>query len=280
MQSPTAPISCPRLGALVTVRSDRFSSKPLAPPVSTHGSDRLAELGTSLALQQHQRRGVSIRDEPIRVLIVDDHAMVREALRILLGNATDVVVVGDAEDGVAAIAAARRLAPDIVLLDLDMPGVSGVAALYDLVAVPNVRILILTMHAEDGRLVTLLEAGARGYLPKEAAAHDLVHAIRVVAANDVYVRPEAVRKFAAASPGSATDSAPDRFRCLSDREQTVLRMVAEGYSGVEIARRLGISTKTVDAYKRRVDDKLGLGHRTQYVRFAIEAGVLDLAPAS
>jgi len=202
--------------------------------------------------------------------------MVREGLRIVLGNSTDIVVVGEAEGGISAVAASRRLAPDIVLLDLDMPGGNGASVLRDLSGLPNVRVLILTMHAEDGCLVPLLEAGARGYLSKEAAARDLVHAIRVVAAGEVYVRPEAARMLAAGTcPASETDSAPDRLRCLSNREQTVLRMVAEGYSGVEIARALGISTKTVDAYKRRVEDKLGLGHRTQYVRFAIAAGVLD-----
>ena len=280
----------------MTFRSARFSSIPVSPVVSRPGSDergaardtrlraderaiardRLAELGAALTLQPHQRRGVSIRDEPIRVLIVDDHAMVREALRILLGNATNVIVVGEAEDGIAAVAASRRLAPDIVLLDLDMPGGNGASALCDLLAVPNVRVLILTVHPEDGHLVPLLEAGARGYLTKEAAARDLVHAIRVVAADEVYVRPEAARMLAAAScPGPETNSASNRFKGLSDREQTVMRMVAEGYSGVEIARTLGISTKTVDTYKHRVEDKLGLGHRTHYVRFAIEAGVLE-----
>lgn len=238
--------------------------------------DRLAELGGTLASQSHVRRGISIRDEPIRVLLADDHAMVREGLRILLGSAAGIVVLGEAESGVSAVATARRLAPDIVILDLDMPGGSGASALCDLVALPNVQVLILTMHVEDGRLVPLLEAGARGYLSKEAAARDLVDAIRVVAAGEVYVRPEAARMLAAAiSHEHETDSAPDQFKRLSGREQTVLKMVAEGYSGVEVARALGISTKTVDAYKRRVEDKLGLDHRTQYVRFAIQAGVLD-----
>jgi DNA-binding NarL/FixJ family response regulator len=121
----------------------------------------------------------------------------------------------------------------------------------------------------------MLEAGARGYLTKEAASRDLVEAIRVVAAGEVYVRPAAARLLAAVvAPRPAVKSAMDRFHALSDREQTVLRSVAQGYNGAEIARRLGISTKTVDAYKRRIQDKLGLEHRTEYVRFAVEVGIL------
>jgi two-component system response regulator NreC len=207
---------------------------------------------------------------------VDDHAMVREGLRVLLRNVPDIIVVGEADTGAAAVAAARRLTPDMVVLDLDMPGGGGASALCDLMdAMPDVSVLILTMHAEDGRLPALLEAGARGYLTKEAAARDLVEAIRVVGSGEVYVRPVAARMLAAAIvPKRTADSARDRFRTLSDREQTVLRMVAEGYTGVEIAGSLGISTKTVDAYKRRVQDKLGLEHRTHYVRFAMEAGIL------
>ncbi|HEV7990480.1 MAG TPA: response regulator transcription factor [Gemmatimonadaceae bacterium] len=213
---------------------------------------------------------------PIRVVLADDHAMVREGLRVLLGKAADIVVVGEAESGAAASALARRLVPDVVVLDLDMPGGHGTSVLRDLISLAGVRVLVLTMHVEDGRLVPLLEAGARGFLSKEGAARDLVDAIRVVAAGEVYVRPTAARMLAAAiAPKCPTDSAPDRFRELSDRERTVVRMVAEGYSGVEIARELGISTKTVDAYKRRVQDKLGLAHRTHYVRFALEAGVFD-----
>jgi DNA-binding NarL/FixJ family response regulator len=215
-------------------------------------------------------------NETIRVLLADDHAMVREGLRLLLRTAPDITVIGEAENGIGVVAQAERLSPHIVVLDLDMPGGGGVGALQEISrTMPGVRVLILTMHSERERLLPLLEAGARGYLTKEAASRDLVEAIRVVAAGDVYVRPSAARLLATALvPQRAAETAKSRFQTLSEREQTVLRMVAEGYSGAEIARRLGISTKTVDAYKRRVQDKLGLEHRTDYVRFALEAGLL------
>jgi DNA-binding NarL/FixJ family response regulator len=210
------------------------------------------------------------------VLLVDDHTMVREGLRLLLRTAPDVSVIGEADNGVAAVANARRLVPDVVVLDLDMPSGDGMVAVRELKqSLPNVRVLILTMHSEHDRLLPLLEAGARGYLTKEAASSDLVDAIRAVASGEVYVRPSAARLLASAViPEHAARSARGRFQTLSDREQTTLRLLAEGYSGAEIARKLGISTKTVDAYKRRVQDKLGLEHRTDYVRFALEAGIL------
>jgi DNA-binding NarL/FixJ family response regulator len=238
--------------------------------------DGLAELGASLAARPYARRGVPMSDEIIRVVLVDDHAMVREGLRLLLRAAPDIAVVGDAEDGVTALALAQRVTPDIVVLDLDMPAGNGVTALRELAqALPGVRVLILTVHAEHERLLPLLEAGARGYLTKEAAARDLVEAIRVVAAGEIYVRPSAARLLAAAIvPQRAAETAHGRFQTLSDRERTTLKLVAQGYSGAEIARQLGISSKTVDAYKRRVQEKLGLEHRTDYVRFAIEAGIL------
>jgi DNA-binding NarL/FixJ family response regulator len=175
-----------------------------------------------------------------------------------------------------AVTNARRLSPDVVVLDLDMPNGDGMTAVRELKqSLPNVRVLILTMHSEHERLLPLLEAGARGYLTKDAASSDLIDAIRVVAAGEIYVRPAAARLLASAViPEHAARSARGRFQALSDRERTTLRLLAEGYSGVEIARKLGISTKTVDAYKRRVQDKLGLGHRTDYVRFALEAGIL------
>jgi DNA-binding NarL/FixJ family response regulator len=241
-----------------------------------HLPEQLAQLGAALAARPYARRGVPMSNETIRVVLVDDHAMVREGLRLLLRTAPDIAVVGEAEDGRTALAVAQRVVPDIVVLDLDMPGTDGRLALRELArALPSVRVLILTVHAEREALVPLLEVGARGYLTKEAASRDLVEAIRVVAAGEVYVRPAAARLLAAAVvPQRASETAQERFQTLSDREQTILRLVAQGYSGAEVARQLGISSKTVDAYKRRVQEKLGLEHRTDYVRFAIEARIL------
>jgi len=215
-------------------------------------------------------------EKNIRVMLVDDHAIVREGLSLVLRNAPDISVVAEAGDGVTALALARRSPPDVVVLDLDMPRGDGETALAELQrAVPNVRVLILTVHAEQERLLALLAAGAHGYLSKEAASRDLVDAIRVVAAGEVYVRPAAARLLAAAIvPHQTADSAHEKFQSLSEREQNVLRMVAEGYNGAEIARHFSLSSKTVDAYKHRIRDKLGLQHRTDYVRFAIEAGIL------
>jgi DNA-binding NarL/FixJ family response regulator len=227
--------------------------------------------------QPHVRRGVPMRDEPIRIVLADDHTLFREGIRLLLRHAPEVQVVGEAENGADAVALARQFAPHLLILDLDMPRMDGIAALRELRATaPEVRVLILTVHAERERLLTVLEMGAAGYLTKEAATRELVDAIRAVAAGEIYVQPSAVRVLAkAAISRSAGDTARGRFEMLSDREQAVLRQVAEGYSGVEIARRLNISAKTVDAYKRRIEARLGLSHRTQVVRFALEAGLLD-----
>jgi DNA-binding NarL/FixJ family response regulator len=248
-------------------------------PADVPPASRLAQLAATLAERPYARRGTSVSNETIRVVLADDHHLVREGLRLLLRSAPDITVVGEADNGVSALALAQQLTPHVLVLDLDMPGGDGTMALRAIQeALPKVRVLILTMHAEHERLLPLLEAGARGYLSKAAAAMDLIEAIRVVAAGEVYVRPAAARLLASALvPQRADETARSRFRSLSAREQTILRSVAEGYSGAEIARRLGISSKTVDAYKRRVEDKLGLGHRTDYVRFAIEAGILGQA---
>jgi DNA-binding NarL/FixJ family response regulator len=133
------------------------------------------------------------------------------------------------------------------------------------------------MHIEEERLIALLADGARGYLAKNAADTELVDAIRVVAAGDIYVRPSVARMLATqiARKPEPADSPGSRFATLSEREREVLRLVAEGFNGPEIGGRLHITAKTVDTYKQRIEEKIGLGHRTEYVRFAIEAGLLN-----
>jgi DNA-binding NarL/FixJ family response regulator len=239
-------------------------------------ANRLAAIGAKLADRPYARRGVPASNDTIRVMLVDDHTLVREGLRVLLRSASDIAVVAETNGGADVVSLVGQFSPHVVVLDLDMPRPDGETTCRALgAAAASVHVLILTMHAEHERLLRMLECGARGYLTKEAAPRELIEAIRVVAAGDIYVRPAAARLLAAAVvPHRAAETARGRFQTLSPREQTILRSVAQGYSGAEIARDLRVSSKTVDAYKRRVEAKLGLSHRTDYVRFGIEAGIL------
>jgi DNA-binding NarL/FixJ family response regulator len=234
--------------------------------------DALSAVGAELAERPYARRGVSMRDEPIRIILVDDHAVVRAGIRALLSHTPDVVILGEAADGPSAVALADRLTPDVVVMDLDMPGGDGATAMRAMAGLPHPpRVLILTMHSEEDRLLPLLDAGASGYLSKDAAERDLVDALRVVAAGDVYVRPRVARLLATSMRQRRAPEAPaTQFESLSARERTVVRLIAEGYNGPEIGQQLGISAKTVDTYKQRIEEKLGLAHRTDYVRFALQ----------
>ena len=238
----------------------------------------LAETGATLAARPYARRGVSPSNDPIRVLLVDDHRLLRQGLKALLRGAPDISIVGEASSGDEAVALALRTHPDVVVMDLDMAGGDGASATRTLAReAPEVRVLILTMHTEEERLLSLLSDGARGYLAKNTADSELVDAIRVVASGDVYVRPAVARLLAAqvARKPERTDTPASRFEMLSDREQSVLRLVAQGYNGPEIGEQLHITAKTVDTYKQRIQEKIGLSHRTEYVRFALDAGLLS-----
>lgn len=218
-------------------------------------------------------------DDLIRVILADDHAVVRAGLKAVLGSAKDMLVVGEASTGPEAVEMAERLKPEVVIMDLSIGEVDGGEATKMLIekGIPS-RVLILTMHPEEEYLVPMLEAGATGFLPKTAADRELIEAVRTVARGDIFVRPEAARILAKGyqrKDPMAEDRA--KFERLTDRERDVLRHVAQGYSAPEIGERLFISPKTVDTYKARIQDKLGLSHRHEYVQLALRLGLLQEA---
>jgi DNA-binding NarL/FixJ family response regulator len=213
----------------------------------------------------------------IRVVLADDHAVVRAGLKAVLSAAPDIEVVGEARDGGDAIVQAERLAPDVVVMDLSMDGMDGATATREIVEkkLPT-RVLVLTMHAEEDYLVPVLSAGAAGYLMKNAADRELVDAVRTVARGDMYIRPSAARILAQGiTKKDPLEAERARFERLTDRERNVLRLTAQGYSAPEIGERLFISPKTVDTYKQRIGEKLGLTHRAEYVAFALKLGLLE-----
>jgi DNA-binding NarL/FixJ family response regulator len=220
-----------------------------------------------------------MHDSLIRVLLADDHTVVRSGLKAVVGAAKDMVVVGEAATGTQAVAMAERCDPDVVVMDLDMPDGDGLQATKAIVAkAPRPRVLILTMHTEEEHLVPVLQAGAAGYLLKSVADRELVDAIRAVAHGDVYVQHSAsrvlVHGLTRRDPAKADR---ERFEGLSAREQDVLRLTAQGYTGPEIGTKLSISPKTVDTYKQRINEKLGLSHRADYVKLAVRLNLLTEA---
>lgn len=213
----------------------------------------------------------------IRVVLADDHAVVRAGLKAVLGTARDIEVVGEARDGDEAVALTERLKPEVVVMDLTMGDSNGTDATKQIVArgLPS-KVLVLTMHAEEDYLVPVLEAGASGYLMKNAADRDLVDAVRAVARGDIYVRPAAARVLAKGlTRKDPLAEEREKFERLTERERDVLKYTAQGYSAPEIGEKLHISAKTVDTYKQRIHEKLGLHHRSDYVQLALKLGLLS-----
>jgi two-component system response regulator NreC len=212
--------------------------------------------------------------EPISVLLVDDHAMFRAGIKALLEADGKVAVVGEAASGDDAVDLVRALKPDVVVMDLSMPGSNGLEATRRIAALElDTSVLVLTVHAEEEYLVPVVEAGASGYLTKTSADTDLLEAIRVVARGQVFLPPKAttllLKQYKAAESSDALS-----LKDLSPREQEVLALTAEGFSSREIGKKLFISPKTVDTYRSRIMDKLGLSHRSDLVRFALRVGLL------
>ncbi len=212
----------------------------------------------------------------IKVILADDHAVVRAGVKAVLSAAKDIQVIGEASNGREAIALAERVHPDVIVMDLSMGEMDGITATQEMVEkkIPG-KILILTMHAEDAYLVKVLEAGASGYLVKSAADRELVDAVRALAHGDMYMQPTAARALAQGIKRKSEHADErEKYEKLTERERDVLRYVAGGYSAPEIGEKLFISPKTVDTYKQRINEKLGLAHRSDYVAFALKLGLL------
>jgi two-component system, NarL family, response regulator NreC len=214
----------------------------------------------------------------IRVLIADDHAVLRAGLIKLLNAEADIEVAGEAGNGAEAILKTEELSPDVLLLDITMPGMGGIDVVRALKAknLP-VAVLILTMHEDEGYLREALKAGVLGYVPKKAADAELISAIRAVHRGEIYIYPSMAKSLVAeALHGSSaySEKPADTFEALSKREREVLQLIAQGFTNQEIAGQLFISVKTVETYKARLMEKLSVSTRSELVRCALQHGLL------
>ncbi|MER3406518.1 MAG: DNA-binding response regulator [Chloroflexota bacterium] len=215
----------------------------------------------------------------MRVLLVDDHTILRAGLRLLLDAEPDLSVVGEARSAEEALEQARALQPDVVVLDLGLPGASGLEALRDLrESVPGARVLVLSMYMDEGIVREVFATGGLGFVTKRAAAQEVAEAIRTVSRGGRYLSADLAHLHrhisrqgrAADRPGGAQLGTAE----LSPREREVLRLIASGYATGEIAARLSISPKTVETHRRRIMAKLRLSNRAEIVRYALQRGII------
>ncbi len=214
----------------------------------------------------------------LKIMLAEDHETVREGLRLIINAQADMEVCGEAGDGFAAVKMAQELQPDVIVMDVTMPELNGLQATKKIKQLsPHLKILTMTRHTDDGYLQELLRAGASGYVLKQSASAELLRAIRVVAAGNNYLDPSIAGRVMGGYLGrtSGSSSAQTAQSTLTDRESEVLRQIAWGYSNKEIAQRLTLSVKTVEAHKANAMRKLGIGNRIDIVRYAILQGWLE-----
>jgi two-component system response regulator NreC len=211
---------------------------------------------------------------PTRILIADDHGVIRAGLRALLSGLPEIEVIGEAVDGRDTLRKAMELKPNIVIMDLSMPEMGGLEATGQLAQIaPDIRVLILTVHEDESLLKEVVRAGAAGYIIKRAVEDELIHAIRVVARGDMYVHPLMTRVLFSAPP-APTKSKATEIETLTAREIEVLRLLAKGYTNRQIAEQLGISPRTAEGHRANLSGKLGLRSRVELVEYAQQHGLL------
>jgi len=213
--------------------------------------------------------------DTVRILLVDDHAVLRAGLRALLEAEPGFQVVGEAGTGEDGVRLAGQTRADVVVMDLSMPGMGGLEAVRQIAALnQGTRVLVLTMHGEEEHLLPVLEAGGSGYVTKMSADEELIEAIHTVARGDVFLYPSGAKLLLRGLKAKAEPGEEDPLDRLTEREREVLSYTVEGFSSSEIGKKLFISPKTVDTYRARIMEKLGLRHRSELVRFALRKGLL------
>jgi len=214
----------------------------------------------------------------IRVLVVDDHTLVRDGIRALLALASDIEVVGEAADGKQALREVRRLAPDVVLMDLAMPNMGGLEAIRRIrKACANTKVLALTQYDDSEFVIPVIEAGARGFVTKMAAFSELASAIQAVYNGESFLTPAAALALVEdCQQKTNARSASDPYDNLTDREREVLKMVAEGHTAREIGDILVVSPKTIEWYKTSLMNKLDIHNKADLIKYAIRKGIIDL----
>jgi two-component system response regulator NreC len=210
----------------------------------------------------------------IKILLADDHQVLRSGLRSLLNLEEDFQVVGEASNGEEAIRLTETLRPDVVVMDISMPGMDGLKAAEEMQArgLPA-KIVILTVHADEDYLFRTLKAGASGYVHKSSADRELIDAIRTAFRGDVFLYPSAIKRLLGEYLRGGSKGG-DQREALTNREREVLKLTAQGYTNNEIAEQLVISPKTVDTYRQRIMEKLNLHHRSELIRYALRRGYL------
>ncbi|MBI5302554.1 MAG: response regulator transcription factor [Chloroflexi bacterium] len=214
--------------------------------------------------------------KPIRVLLVDDHAIVREGIGSLLSHQKDIKIIGQAVDGKQAIDAVTQLKPDVVLMDITMPVMNGLDATREIHKLfPDTRVLVLTQHENKEYIMPLLQAGAVGYISKRARANELIHAIHAVHDSGAYL-PPSITHLVVNALADAPNASSLEQSVLTERERDVVRLVAEGLSSREIAERWSISVKTVDTHRANIMEKLGIHNSAELIKYAIRNGIVSV----
>lgn len=211
----------------------------------------------------------------IRVLLADDHAILRAGLGLLLNSQPDMEVVGEAADGKEAVEKALSLLPDVVVMDLTMPTMDGFLAAEELKQRrPEIKVLVLTVHDDEGYLFQALRTGAQGYVVKSAADSDLMEAIRAVHRGEVFLQPAAITLLVRHLADAGTAEEEPEWRSLTLREREILKLVASGYTSSQIGQHLSLSVRTVESHRANIIAKLGFTNRAQLVKFALQKGLL------